>query len=383
MTIGVEGQYIFSASIDRYNDFIEEDDLIEFTIIEEVGNVLPTFSMAFVSSNEDILRLLNEGNIIKIQFGKDRNDIEDIKLSTNKLKTAKEGGDKRIYEISGFATDINYLTDHFQTILSKKSAVEATLEVASKSFKIKSNIRKSSDSQVWIQYNISDKRFVNEIYTHADIDDSFLAIAILADGTFVLKDVLKDIDRNFSNLYDWKLTQDVIDESKDIRYDPDYLIDSNAGLINNWIGYGKNTFVNNMVTGVQDEVLEQPKTVLSLSKDVDKNSEIDKRYAGEVVINENVHENFHSSYNHNVLSLANLSKIENTVSFSDRVYKVKPLDLIMFSDRATDRDNQANEQVSGLYIISKVARTIMSKRVVTTLALNREAFNKVKNGGLV
>jgi hypothetical protein len=373
MPFGIDGQYSLSLSISSKKDFVKKEDFVELTIIEEAGNVLPTFILMFSSTDEDILRLLHEGNVLKCQFGRDNNSLKDISLSVNKIKTSEEGSDKRVYEVSGFAGNINYITDHFLNISDKKSGIEVALETAKKSFsKVSSNITKSFDKQNWIQHNISDKVFINDCYSHA----------ITADGTFILKDILKDIDRPFTNQYDWKLTKEA-KLNKEITYDADYIIENQSGLINNWLGYGRKLIIDNAVTGVQTELFEKPKTVLSLSKDVPKDTTIDSRYGGEHILSENMHEKYHSAYNHNAIGLSNLSKVEQVISFSNYYYPVKPLDLIMFSAPSTELDSQSSEQVSGLYIASKVARTIQSDRMVTTLLLNREAFNKVKNEGLI
>jgi hypothetical protein len=118
-----------------------------------------------------------------------------------------------------------------------------------------------------------------------------------------------------------------------------------------------------------------------LAKELDKATSITERYGGTQILSDNVHENYWNAYNHNLIQLANLSKIDCLLSFTDEYYEIKPLDLIMFNDKATEETSAAGEYTSGLYLCSKVVRKIESDRLLTTVMLNREAFNSVKNGG--
>lgn len=379
MAIGVDGQFIVQVKIGNNAEFIERDDFLGLTIIEEAGNVLPTFSLTFKSTDEDIISQLNENNLIELKMGRDLQSLQDIELSTTKLKTQKEGADFRIYEATGFASEIDYITEHTLNITDNVSGVEAALEVANKSFKrVTSNITKSADKQVWIQHNITGKRFVSNCLMHADVSNSFPAFALTAEGEFILKDVNKLLSAGGIAPYDWRLVKEPTKRLIDIPFDSDYQITSKAGFINNWMGYGRETIVYDLITGKTEVVHEEPEVVLSLSKEVDKSSSISERYAGTQVQSDNVHGKYWESYNHNLMSLSNLSKVDVMTSFSNNYYPVKPLDLIMLNDKSTSNENVAGEYTSGIYIASKVVRQIEADMMVTTLVLNREAFNRVK-----
>lgn len=378
MTIGVEDQYILSLTIGDNSDFLDADDLEEFTVVETAGNSLPEYILNFKAKDESIMKRLNEGNLIKAQFGRTKNDLKDINLSTSKIRSVKEGEEERFYETKGFAADINYITDHNTQITEEKSGVEVALEIANNNFtNVVSNIFKSSDKQRWIQYSISDKSFMNTCLLHSDLGSSFPLYAITADGTFILKDIVKDMVRT-GLPYDWKFSRIALDPT-DIVYDPDCSLSSKAGFINNWMGYGKEILGLNTETGVISSIIENPETILALSSSVDKNQSIGDRFAGTKIINENVHENYWAAHNHNLLSLANLSKVEIALSFFDEYRDVKPLDLVMFTDQATDFTLSAGEYQSGLYYVSAVIRTVQGRRMVTTVLLNREALNQVRN----
>ena len=80
----VDNQYLVSFSLEGttvLKDFIEEEDLLKFTIIEEAGNVLPSFELIFKLRKSSIISYLNEGNVVKFQFGVDKRKMSDCPLA--------------------------------------------------------------------------------------------------------------------------------------------------------------------------------------------------------------------------------------------------------------------------------------------------------------
>ena len=97
--IGVEGQYIFRFSIGEFEDFISNDDLVYFNLIEEAGNVLPTFELTFTSANEKLLSTLNEGNILQVSFGRELDHLIDVELIISKNNSNRAGEDLREFNL--------------------------------------------------------------------------------------------------------------------------------------------------------------------------------------------------------------------------------------------------------------------------------------------
>ena len=383
MAIGVEGQFYLKFKIGNEEDFLDKDDLVGFTVYEYPGNVLPTFVLSFRTREESVVRNLNEGNLIQAQYGKNIESLSDVKLSPSILKVAKEGADYTYFDVSGYASEINYITDHDLLITEEVSAIEASITVAQSSgFKVEGNITKSLDKQRWIQPNITDKAFVNDTYLRAVTpDNSSVAVAITADGKFIIKDIKKYLNTKSADPeqpYDWKFTKNP-EKERDYPYDADTITDSQSGLINNWLGYGREIKEINNETGEVNTILENPEVVLALSKDLDKLKSVGDRYGGSRFRSDNVHEAFHSSHNHNLLFLANLSKIEETLSVSDEFFKIKPLDLAMFSIESTESLGESSDYRSGMFLVSGLVRTFQANKIITTVLLNRDAFNEVKN----
>ena len=53
--LGVQDQFVYMFSIGGAKDFIGVHDLQLFTLIEEVGNVLPTFEISFLTHRESVV----------------------------------------------------------------------------------------------------------------------------------------------------------------------------------------------------------------------------------------------------------------------------------------------------------------------------------------
>ena len=68
MPIKIDGQFEFQFSIGSHSDFVTNENISLFKIVEEVGNILPTFELAFYSGKEDLCNSVNEGTKIKVMF---------------------------------------------------------------------------------------------------------------------------------------------------------------------------------------------------------------------------------------------------------------------------------------------------------------------------
>lgn len=377
--IGIEGSFVATVEIDGKKDLLTSEDLKELTVFEEAGNVLPTFILFFNALDESILSQLNDGVPVKVQMGMTMDDMTEVECFTSSLRSVKSGEEVRYYEAKGFVGEIGYLTNHNVMITNMTSGIEAAIEVISKKRKVTGNITKSKDKQKWIQPSIADKSFVNNCLLHCDLQKSVPVYAITLDG-FILHDLVKLLkEKTKPNGYDWRFTREVTSE-KDILYDSDPTVISNAGLLNNWLGYGRETLVYDMESGEVVSVYEEVTPVLAMSNEIDKSKAIEKRYAGLRPLSSNTHKNYWSSYNHNLQILVALGRIEISLSFSGSYKKIKPLDVVMYSENATSSE-QAGEYQSGLYIVYKVIRSIQNNAMTTTVLLCREALNQIKNEG--
>lgn len=370
--IGVNDQFIVKFSIGNLVDFISEDELVRFTYVEEAGNQLPTFELIFKIQDEEIASLLNENNQLVVAVGRTVDDMVESKFNIMSPEITPAGSVKRNTYINGLYGELGYLGDAKVQITEEKSGVEVIKDIVSPYFSTEFNVLKSLDKQRWIQYGRTNKLFVNDIYMHSDFGSSFPSIGISSDGTFILKDVKKSLGASF----DWRFTQNPTLPT-DINLDPNVALEDNTSFINSWLGYGRNKTVYNLEKGTESKIKETPETILSLARDIPKNSAINNKYSPHDSINGNVHANYWKSYMHNLVSLASLSAVKVSLSFSNVFYPIRVLDLAMLNDPTIDENIKygSSEYNSGLYIITKVARTIENRQISTVVEMVRESLN--------
>lgn len=383
MAIGISGQYycqfdINNSTSDDFIDFIDEEDLLSFTLIEEAGNILPTFELSFLTDDEDIFPLLNEGNDLEVKLGLTYNDSVSIALAVLKLDSIPQGNNFRMIVVSGVLSQIVYLTNPNLQITTKQSGIEAMIATAKKSFTIDkfSNITNSLDSQLWIQRNQSDRSFINTIWLHANLQPSFPAIGITSQNTFIIKDIKKDLLAP----YRWRFTNKVIN-SNDIYYDGDPKITSNTGFINTWTGYGKQKLQYNIDDALDTSIQTIGQPVMALTNQLARRSGVTKLFDGVGVVNTNVDPNYWQTYLYNLTYLSLFSAVQLDLSFTNKFTPIQILDQVMYKDKSVSTPTTATSQFNtGKYYVSRVARTISAKNLNTVVTLCRESLNRIQNG---
>ena len=382
----VEDQYVFKFSITRsdgvvFKDFIKEPDLKAFTLIEEAGNTLPTFELAFKTEDASIIPYLNEGNVLDITFGRSLKDenLVDAKFSILRLNYNKFGESQYSIYVSGLYAAIKYLSEDVIAQYPSISGVAAIKQVVDTYMTTDFNVTTSSDSQTWLRPNISAKAFVNQTWMHSYIKDSFIAIGIDSSGTMILRDMNLSV-KPYAEVPQYNFTTDP-DPTKitDVLYDGDYVVESNTGFMNYWMGYGREKRVYDFETGVDSDVLEEPSILLTNSAEFTRTSDIVKKTSEAGFTNTNVHANYWKAYHQNLQSLALFSSHKISFSFQNLYVPVKVLDVVGFSDIEINAKTleQAGSS-AGKYFVSKVSRTLSNRQFVTTVQLCRETINEVK-----
>lgn len=370
--IGAEGQYVFRFDVGGYDDFIAEQNFISFTLVEEAGGLLPTFQLAFRLQDDVVLTKLNETNNLKVIFGKDSLSVTDASLTITKLTVQRQGNARLVNCIGTFAA-IEYLNKSRAIISGASSAFEVLHERASLYFHTEFNRTSGADSQRWISPGWSDKRFFSELWMHSDFGASFPLIAITSDGTFRGFDVKRKLAQGI----DWRITRDPVN-ANDLTYNDDAIQQSNSGFMNAWMGYGRKQQEFDLEAGTNEEISAIPEPVLALTKKLSRRADVEAKQASSGIVNDNVHANYWRSHLYNMTNIASLSTLTVTLSYSNRFYPMKVLDTIIFKDDDVLGRNKSSEFNSGVYFISKIARTIMHRQIKTTLTLSRESFNQME-----
>lgn len=371
--IGIEGSYRFLFSIAGQEDFLSESDLQELKIIEEAGNVLPSFSIVFTLQDKDVLRYFNEGNPLEIAFGVDDLEMTNVKFRIlGKPYISKLTQHKYLIKLTGLLDNIKYYSDCKVGIVGPTSGIEAVIGAAENHFSVDTNVQKSQDRQNWIQPNVSDKAFINQVWMHSYLSGSFPAIGISSQGDFILRDVKKLAKSG----YKWIFTSTDALKDNEIAFDT-WSLGSSTGFTNAWIGYEREKPVWDIDAGSSQIIKPSLQPIMAPTSDLDRIADVGKRAQEFGLLTENVHTNYHLAFEQNLGYLAVFSSGSNILlQFSGRYVDLKVLDLVFLRD--LDINLQGSEgYYSGSYIVSKIARIVESKNFTTLVQLTRESLGEL------
>jgi len=378
MAIGVEGQFFLIASVEGKRDFIGVNDLTEFTIIEESGNNLPKFDLEFTSPDEELIAILNDGNSILMQLGLDKEELVDISIAPITLNCRRSSETEYTFAVSGILNHLSYVNSSEASSTDKKSGVAALSDLASKhGFKFAGNITSSKDSQNWTQYGISPRRFANELWLHSYVQDSFIGMGITSTSEMVVKDIKKEIQDN-NDTPAWRFVK-AEKKPNDVAYLNGYAITNNSGMINAWMGNGREMSISSLTDANYNIYGADVKPVMALTKEVIKNKDMTSKFGGSNIQTGSSHDKYWEAYQDNLTNLATLSSFKLTVPCGNRFFPVKILDLVFFKDSSLVNPSESSEYLSGLYLVSKVVRSIKGKSMQTYVDICRESPNLVSN----
>lgn len=379
--IKFSSQYCFVFSMGPKQDFITTKDLVSFTIDELTGNVLPMFEITFYTEDSELIRFINEGNTINVSFGDVQNEMLTAELFIMKPEITRLGMQRFLIHAKGMYHVPQFLTDAKMKAYKNKSSLEVIKEIASIYFKKqKIEISATSDKQTWLQHNITDRKFLNELWMHSYIPGgSFMLTGISSDGTFIVKDMVS-LKKEQPK---WSFVSGVAPASdKDIKVEGDYEVMSGNTFINHYIGYGRQRRMRSLEKG--ETTISTPgedaKPMLALTKDFVRYEEIGTRVGKANIQTSNVHSKYWEARHSNLMKLALFGSVKVRMSYSNDFHPLKVLDLAMYRDEATECNmlNQSAESHSGLYIITRITRKLMNNSFSTVVVLCRDSINKIR-----
>lgn len=373
--IQVENQYIFAASIGDIDDFLEVQDFIIFSVTEQCGNIPPNVTFSFYIKDERIFTRLNDSNPLRIRFGENLDNYEDMEISSFDFDFNNEGERTRI-SLTGLVGISDYNIAAKTYISDKKSGIEVLKNRVSTIFTPFFNTDSSNDEQHWIQHNIPDRHYFNKIISHSYSENSFFLSAITSDSRFIVKDIALEARQKADNP-DWKFVYEE-DGVKTIPFQGDYAFSVNSGLVNNLVAYGREKVIYDIEEGNTSLLNVFPRPYIALVKDIARKSSIEKKFSGSVVTNDNVHPRYHKAYLNFLVNSIILGSISTTLTFDDKYRRVRPLDWVIFKSPSKVNQNTINEYTSGFYIVSQVTRTIENTDLKINVTLMRESFNRSK-----
>lgn len=366
------GQYILKFDLPGYPDFLVDEDFHFLSVTEKAGGPLPLFSIACNIYDDNIIKTLNEGNILTFSYGKDIDGMITVPIRTKKNSVTSFGEDRRSVIVEGFLDAPNYITQGIMKIYGNQTSFSVIKSVASKYFTVISE-GNSSDTQNWIQHNISDSHFIENLYKHSYHPKSFPVYGITMYGEFILYpyDVL------ISKEEKWRFVTKH-EESKDIVYEGDIEVIDNSGIMNQIASYGRESYVYNIEDGIEELIKEDVKPMIAMNSSLHRSAEIVSRAGSNKYVNDNVNKYYHLAENKNRAHITAFSSASVELGFHGDFRPVRVLDLVLLkNDEIRTLKNLPIEYFTGLYVISKVVRNISNKQFTTTVTLCREVFNSL------
>ncbi|QJT71156.1 hypothetical protein GR11A_00119 [Vibrio phage vB_VcorM_GR11A] len=375
--IGVEDQWLLSFSLADRNDFINQQQLISFMLIEEAGGALPTFELTFQTEDISIMALLNEGNVLTASLGKNANDLTDTRLRLNRPRVTRLGQGGIVVMLTGFYDAVGWLTSPVQQITGSQDAFTTIRNVAQKYFTVSGTPETSQDSMRWIQPSITDRSFVTDTWLHADLGDGdFPVLGITQTGEFRLWSMAQLVGTAPKHVFSYEGTGD------NIVIDGDYEISLNDPLLNQWAGYGATQNVYDLSAGVSSEFSTNIQPLMSFAQTLNREQGIMPKRLPNGAKNGNVHGRWNEAKANNLSGLASFSSNKVKLNYAQYFYGVSVLDLVTFKDdglkvTTSNREQNARKQLqdyyTGLYVVSKVSRIIKDDQLSTYVELVREA----------
>ena len=378
--IEIQGQYIFDMQVGNYKDFIESRDLVEFTLIEEAGNTLPSFDLKFRFSIPELRSYLIENNVIRITIGSSDEDKVSIPLRIFKKDLQNYGQNRFYIEISGFYDALGYMKgSHTESVTSDSntevSGFGAIKQVVSRFFTFETNIDgEDSGLQKWLCCRKSYREFITDIWYRMGLSNKAIPlVAITKNGAFRLF----NSDTQVKSKPKYRLSNRPAINSNDIRINGTPEITNDAGAVNSMVQNRINR-VYDMIKGGYQEVKFTQSPIIAMTSDLDSFN-VERKDGYDFLSNDNVFSGYWNNYLHNISSFINLSTARLTVSFIGKyIEDLHVLDMVEYLEGTDSNINITEGLYSGKYLISKVVRTIgENKNFQTHLVLTRESFNEL------
>ena len=370
MPYRVEDQLYVSLTLGDADLSNHYENVLHLSLLEEAGTRLPVVQLSVRSTDRQLPRLINEGNLLNVVVGAN-DQTEPTGFMLQRPTLVKSSADAWEINANGLKSTYASWARSRVEISRKMSGVERILEVARRAEgNVFSNTNASNDEQRWVQYGCPDKLHVDDIWLHCDMGDSFPMLACALDG-FVLKDAKalagEEPVFRFGNL-----------GGNHLRYDWSPGVEHMGGFFASAGARGVKRPLHDLEKG-ESAIAESDPTLFMSLGDVPFASDFSKISDSRKTLTRNMHPNYWQSHAHNTTQLALYSSLRFSLTWENRYLPVRPLDLVYLQNEDIgEEEDSAAESFSGYYIVSKVARIVSRNTLSTTCQLVRECFNSNK-----
>lgn len=377
MACEVAGQYKFTVTIGDFEDFLTDDKLIQFLLIENIGLSLPYWELKFDCVFPELLRYFNEKQSIQVQLGTSSKDLEPIELVIKKPIIVPQTADCSTVTLRGFTKMHQYLENETKASYENKTTLELAQQIASKyGLQFKSNMSATNDMMTYYQPGMSDYKFLFTEWLHSYYADNDIIIPTITTNGFMTYNSLTKL------IADTDLTKlptfvDNKPEKDEILVNANTGAESNTTMSNMLGNYMKERDVFDIDTGILQHIDVSNNTPIISESKANSIDESISKSSGFFVQSSNVHKNYYKQELVNTQKFFTLQSAKQWVSAADTlVSKVYPGDLCLYMTKKGN--GQVNDQTSGMYLTTKRVISIKDRRVHTNFLISRENMNYSK-----
>ena len=377
MTFGIEGQYKMAVTIGNREDFLTEDKFTSFILIENIGLSLPYFELCFDCVYPDLLQYFNEKQAFTIQIGTSTKDLKPIELVIKKPIIVPKSADCSAVTLRGFANMLGYLENEVKAVYEQVTSLQLAQQIAGKhGLTFKSNLSATNDLMTYYQPGFTDYKFLYTEWLHSYAGDNDIIIPTITVDNIMTYNSLSTLISEFDPESGTTFV-DIAPEKNEIKVNANCTTESNTTLSNSLGNYMKQRDVFDTETGVLEHIDVSNNTpIISESKTTSVDESISKS-SGFFVQSSNVHKAYYKQELVNRQKFFSIQASKQWVSAPDTlIQKVSPGDLAMYMTKK--ENNQVNDQISGLYLVSKKVISIKNRKVFTNCLLCRENMNYSK-----
>lgn len=378
LQFGIEGEWsvgvglVYKGKDISENELggIQPNDLDEFYVIEETGNMLPTFSIAFRGSG-GWKRYWNENSHLKIEMSTNRSDkkVIDTKVAILSKNVKDIGNGLFSYQAQGVYVGDKSATAFCQTpfiqTLGPCTGTECLEKCAEKFFKKVTNKAQSSGNHPWFQTHQSFKKFMDYVVQHSWIENSFVSVGITMNGEYIIIDTAKECKGEPAWVFGDKGDKAILLAAPPVTK-------SRSGALNTFGGYGLDLPIISAENGLRTNY--QVKVDLGLTgKNHAETGNIQRRTLAPVYFSgSNEDSGFikaPANYTYGQLLLS-MEVMEVTTLALDR--EVKVLDVIKVLDIESN-ENKTQQDSSGKYLVAKVVRGVSGNIAMMRIQMTRDS----------
>jgi len=360
--LGKKGHWALTVN----GDDILGEELIFLNMFETVGLNLPTLAMLFYTTDEDKVKRWSEpGYPVEIGFGIDTiEDVSTFKCFSRKVSSIG-GGDQWSVELKAIYDSLDYVNKQLTNVYNtwgdmKKSSEVFSTVVTRNGFKPDVPVP-SNDIMLWTQYNITDRKLLEEVVWHGffSINDPCLS-ALRKDAKAIYKPLSKIITG----------VKGIIGNSEDASIIANsFTLNNNEGFLSSWGGDIREIPHHHSEKGIDDfdKGSVTPKVVRTsgLTPSLEKYQEIE-------LLNDNVHDHWWEAYRQNRQFRSSLSSQVMRVT-SDEYTSIFPLDYYRTKFLRQD-DKTLLAPYSGKWIVSDVVTSVKDSAFTQHISLSRETL---------